>query len=270
MDKAKIFRAIKAKSPTILSCLAAAGLVSTVILTVRATVKAVRYVDYKKEPVTVYYDNEPVSFAPPEPTKKDIFKAVWKDFIPAAATGVGTIICIFGANIISKHQKTLLASAHAMIYSQFLGYSNAVKERFGNEAHEQILQDIVIENPRDVDIYARNSLSDGVMGFEDDREEHLFYDMMSKRYFKSTFSKVLLAEYHLNRNFCLGGTVDENQFYEFLGLDPEDIGCNVGWDMCSGICWIDFEHIKNTTDDGSLEYYIISPIFWPEPFPVED
>jgi len=266
MDKAKIFRAIKTKSPTILSCLAAAGLVSTVILTVRATVKAVRYVDHKKEPVTVYYDNKPVSVTPPEPTKRDILKEVWKDFIPAAATGVGTLICIFGSNFLNKRQICSLSRAHAMIYSQFLGYSNAVKERFGNEAHEQIIKDMVIEDARNVDIFADTR----TMSFEGDNEERLFYDMMSKRYFKSTFSRVLLAEYHLNRNFCLGGTIDENKFYEFLGLDPEDIGCNVGWDMCSGIYWIDFEHIKNTTDDGSLEYYIISPIFWPEPFPVED
>ena len=255
MNKAKIFRSLKAKSPTILSCLAAVGVFSTAFLTVKATIKAVKKVDKLEEP-----------------TKKDIFKAVWKDFLPAAASGIGTVICIFGSDRINKHQKELVASAHAMIYSQFIGYSKAVKERFGMETHQQLLSDMVanIEDARYVDIYADGLLSSNTMSFEDDNEVHLFYDMMSKRYFKSTFAKVLLAEYHLNRNYCLGGTIDENQFYEFLGIDPADIGNDIGWDMSNGVYWIDFEHTKNTTDDQTLEYYIISPVFWPEPFPVED
>ena len=74
------------------------------------------------------------------------------------------------------------------------------------------------------------------------------------------------AEYHLNRNFILRGETNLNEFYEFLGLEPTDAGCELGWDLWSGEMyygnsWIDFEHHLVTSDNG--DYYRIEYPFEP-------
>lgn len=96
------------------------------------------------------------------------------------------------------------------------------------------------------------------LDFGDINEEvRTFYDCFSGRYFESTLSKVLQAEYHLNRNFALGGLyVEVNNFYELLGIAPIDRGKVLGWDCAEDIVWIDFNHYKATLDDGMEVYYI--------------
>ena len=67
----------------------------------------------------------------------------------------------------------------------------------------------------------------------------------------------------MNRTFVLRGEVNLNDFYEFLGLDPIDIGDEIGWEITDDgrvfdKTWIDFEHhfiVPNDNEEG--EYYRI-------------
>lgn len=268
MGKAEIFRFIKAKSPLILSCFAAVGVISTAVLAVKATPKAIKRVEKMREPITVYYDNKPATITPSVPTKKDIFKAVWKDYIPAAAMGVGTIVCIFAASILNKRNQVMLTSSYAVLNKQFKRYSEEVVERFGKETHEDILDTIRIEKPENIVIKAPGLFGDSSISFDScDENKVLFYDMMSKRYFNSTIGSVMTAIHHLNRNFCMGADPEVNMFYDFLGLESVENGDGIGWSPEDGIYWIDFEIFKSKMDDDTLECYVINPIFWPEPFP---
>lgn len=271
MNKTKIFRSLRIKGPTILSCLAIVGVFSTAVAAIVATPKAMKKIEKMREPVTVYYDNEPATITPPEPTKKAIIKAVWKDYIPAAAMGVGTTICILGSNILNKQNQAMITSAYALLNTQFRRYSDEVKRRFGKETHEDILNTMIVERAKKVTISAPGLIDSEAMIFDpDDENELLFYDVMSKRYFNSTIGHVLSALYHLNRNFCLGASPDANMYYDFLGIDGVENGEYNGWSIEDGIYWIDFEIFKETADNGTLEYYVINPMFWPEPFPTED
>lgn len=255
MNKTKIFRKLRAKSPTILSVLAAVGVVSTVVLAVKATPKAMRKCEERS--IKKLADGEGMVL-----TKKEMFTTVWKDYIPAVAMGVGTIACIFGANILNKRSQAMLASSYALLNEQFSRYSGEVKKRFGNEVHEEIVKDIqepntVLEVPR-----ARSITFDAK-----DEQELLFYDVMSKRYFKSTPGHVLSALINLNRSFCEGGDPEVNMYYNFLGLEGVEHGDSKGWSLEDGLYWIDFEIFKNKADNDTLEYYVLNPIYWPEPFP---
>lgn len=269
----KIFRKLSEKSPTILCCVAAAGVISSIIFSVKATPKAMKKIEKMKEPVTVYYDNEPVTITPPEPTKKAIIKAVWKDYIPAALIGVGTIACIFGANVLNKKKQAMLTSAYAALSSQYLGYSNEVKRLFGNEAHEEVMNNIVIKDTKNPDIITPTLIGLAPNDFNQiEEEEILIYlpflhqDSCKKQMYKSTPIKVLNAEIAVMRNYAIGGTVTINDFCYFLGIDPIQYGDDLGWEIGSGMYCVDFEHIRNTTDDDTLEYWIINPVYWPEPF----
>ena len=111
-------------------------------------------------------------------------------------------------------------------------------------------------------IYAGTLIGSSSLDFEDaGEEERLFYDAISERYFQATISQVLQAEYHLNRNFALGGGfITLNQFYEFLGIEPVPGGDEVGWMVSDGLYWVDFDHQKTVVDDGlngEVECYII-------------
>ena len=95
----------------------------------------------------------------------------------------------------------------------------------------------------------------------------MFYDSFSQRYFTSTMSSVLNAQYHVNRNFVLKGWSNLNELYDFLGLEKHSGGDIIGWsadEMFEGglTPWIDFENRLVKMDDG-LECYIISTLFEP-------
>lgn len=90
--------------------------------------------------------------------------------------------------------------------------------------------------------------SSSSLEFEDaDEEPRLFYDSFSNRYFQATFSQVLQAEYHLNRNFALmGGFVPLNMFYEFLGIEPKQDFAGLGW-------WVDDGLSKSASSFSSAD-----------------
>ena len=75
----------------------------------------------------------------------------------------------------------------------------------------------------------------------------------------------MLAEYHLNRNYILRGFARLNEFYKFLGLETTDYGDTVGWDVCSEIYWIDFNHRKTIIGDDhdGFECCIIEMPYYP-------
>ena len=71
----------------------------------------------------------------------------------------------------------------------------------------------------------------------------------------------------MNRNYVIRGSASLNEFYEFLGLDPTNYGNAVGWDICSELFWIDFNHRKTIINigdaDDKIECYIIETPYPP-------
>ena len=96
-------------------------------------------------------------------------------------------------------------------------------------------------------------------------QRHFALYSFSKRYFESTVAQVLEAEYHLNRNWCLGASVYVNDFYNFLGMPTIPGGDELGWHWIysDGLSWIDFNHHKTILEDG-LEVYVIDFVYSPQ------
>lgn len=218
----KIGRSLKKASPTILTCIGAAGVVATAVLAVKATPKADSLI---KADSRRNHDGDPYAA-----TKLEAVKSCWKCYIPAAATGVATIICIFGANTLNKKQQASLASAYALVNRSYSDYKHKLKELYGEDAHKKIMESIAAEKSSMPPITATGGFSNSSLEFEDANEEQrLFYDSFSKRYFQATISQVLQAEYHINRNMVLGAFVTLNDFYDFLGISHVEGGDVVGW-----------------------------------------
>lgn len=136
----KIGRSLKKASPTILTCIGAAGVVATAVLAVKATPKADSLI---KADSRRNHDGDPYAA-----TKLEAVKSCWKCYIPAAATGVATIICIFGANTLNKKQQASLASAYALVNRSYSDYKHSRSDadehpdlqRFGQDAELERLR----------------------------------------------------------------------------------------------------------------------------------
>ena len=244
----------------LLSIMASAGVVGTAIMTAKATPVAMERI--RKESRR-NHDGDSNAY-----TKKEAVAAAWKCYIPAAAIGSATIFCIIGANVLSVRQQASLASAYILLQNSYDDYRKTVKEMYGEETHNAIVNSIMAEESKDVHITAPGFVYNSSLDFGTGMEPEItrtFYDSFSKRYFESTIEKVIQAEYHLNRTFMLSGHIMLNDYYEFLGLEKTDAGETLGWGIGDDeVYWIDFNHRRMTLDDG-MEIFIIDMLF--EPYP---
>ncbi len=245
---------MKKSSPTILTCIGAIGVVATAVIAVKATPKAIVMIeaDSRKK-----HDGDPRAA-----TKIEAFKSCWTCYIPSAITGAATIACIFGANTLNRKQQASLASAYALVNRSYSDYKRKLKELYGEETHKKIMESLAVEKADNTHIFSNGLVTSSSLEFEDAKEEsRLFYDSFSQRYFQSTISNVLQAEYHLNRNFALmGGYAPLNMFYEFLGIEQLQELAGLCWWVNDEMSWIDFNHTKAMVDDGldgEIECYIV-------------
>ena len=252
LNKSKLF--LKRNTSTILTCVGAAGVIATTVMAVQATPKALILI---KEEETIKGG---------ELTKLEKVKIAGPIYIPAVITGSATIACIFGANILNKRHQAALMSAYALLDTSFKDYKRKLKELYGQEAHNKIVDSLAIEKAEKVNVTGAYFSIDCDLSIEENNgEEKLFYDEFSNRYFEATIEQVISAEYHLNRNYTLRGYTVLNELYEFLGLESTKNGSVLGWTPTDeGEYWIDFNHRKVVMDDG-LECYIIEMPFKPQP-----
>lgn len=227
LHKSKLF--FKRNSSTILTCIGAVGVVTTTIMAVKATPKAVMLLEElereKEEELTVL---ETVVVAAPV-------------YIPTVLVGASTIACIFGANVLNKRQQAAITSAYALLNSSYMEYKNKVVDILGEEGHNEIQAEI-----------AKDNYDDSVPVSEG---KELFYDAYSQRYFESTKYAVKEAQYQLNRDLIMRDYIYLNEWYDYLDLEHVDGGWDAGW--CSAICyeaywqmWLDFSSHKTTLEDG--------------------
>lgn len=245
---------------TILTIIGGVGVVGTAVFTAKATPKAMALIEDAKEEKGE------------ELTAWETVKTAGPVYIPAIAIGTSTLVCIFGANLLNKRSQAAITSAYALIDNAYKEYKGKLKELYGEEAHNKIIDAIAVEKAEDVTVSNYNLTSYCDLSVQDGTSEpRLFYDEYSNRFFETTVEQVMNAEYHLNRNFVLRGFVYLNEFYEFLGLEPTDYGSKVGWsinDDC--IFWIDFNHRKALLDNNTLEAVIIETPWGPSIEAMED
>ena len=238
---------VKHNSPTILTCIGAAGVVGTAILTGKSVAKASKLLEEAKEEKGEVL------------TPMETLQVAGPTYIPAVLTGVATIACIFGANTLNKKKQAALLSAYTLLDRSYKDYKEKVDGLYGEGSDRNVRNEL-----------AKDKYDDNDISVDDNKQ--LFYDEFSERYFESTMEKVLEAEYELNHIIARDCGAFLNEFYELLGIDTVDYGDYMGWSSFALVktywyCWIEFEHTKVVMDDG-LECTIISmkqePIFDPE------
>jgi predicted lipase len=182
-------------------------------------------------------------------TKMETVAVAGPAYIPAIITGVSTIACIFGANVLNKRHQAALMSAYALLDNSYKEYKNKLGELYGEDVVEHVTEEVAKDKYEETDI----SVSEG---------KQLFYDEFSGRYFESTMAEVIQAAYTVNRKIALWGGVALNEYYEALDIPQVDYGEFLGW-SAGGLMemtwndWLEFDYNKTLIDDD-LECHIIT------------
>ena len=200
-------------SPEILTGIGIAGMITTTVLAVKATPKALQLIEEAKE-------EQEVDVLPPVET----VKTCWKCYIPAAVTGTVSIACLIGASSVHVRRNAALATAYKLSETALSEYREQVVETIGEKKEQQVREKV---SQKQLEKYPVNNSEIYVTGDGDT----LFLEPLSKRYFKSDIEKVRKVENMLNKQMIhdICGSVSLNEFYDELGLERTDVGDILGW-----------------------------------------
>ncbi len=233
---------LKKYSPTILTGLSMIGVVTTTVLGIKATPKALKLI------------NDAEELQGRELTKKETIKVAWKPYIPTAISCVTTLTSILSLHILNTKTQNALMTAYATLNNLHQEYVAKTKELYGDDADQKIKNAIVNDHP----VMIKNFNDDG----------QLFFDYQSLRYFESSIDAVLKAENDLNAEFAASGAVTMNDFYQLLGLEPLSYANEIGWYDDGTYFEIKFENQLCCMDVGGeqedkIEVFIINAVTEP-------
>lgn len=226
-------------SPEILIGVGITGMLTSVVLGIKATPKAIRLIKDAEEEKGE------------ELTKLETVKACWKCYIPVVATAAVSTACLIGANSVHTRRNAALATAYNLSTTALAEYSEKVIETIGEKKEEairgQINKDKLDKNP----VEKTNVIITG-------KGNTLCCDVLFGRYFESDIDKIKRAIAELNCQLLYNNYVSLNDFYDELDLDHIDIGDDLGWSIEQGKIDVDFG--SQIASDGrpciTLEYNI--------------
>jgi hypothetical protein len=229
---AKNLGGVLAKNSTvILTATACAGVLTTAILAVKATPRALKLYDNLMNDKTV--DGRI--------TKWTIVKACYKPYLPAVATGAATIACIVGSNHISTRRNAALAGVYSLTETAFKEYKEKVVETIGKNKELKVRDDISADAIKNNPVGQNEVIITG-------KGQVLCYDKLSGRYFKSDIEAIRKAVNVMNRELTQDLFVSVNELYYELGLADVEFGRMMGWDVDNGLIEITFS--SQLTEDG--------------------
>lgn len=228
-DVSKFFRGVgrtvSKHSPEILTGIGIAGMVTSTVLAVKATPKALRIC---KE-VDETHD---------EPKKLDYVKATWKCYIPAAITGTLSAACLIGASSVNLKRNAALATAYQISQTALTEYKEKVVETVGEETEKVIREKVAEEKVKNNPIGPNEVI---MIGGED------FYciDSISGRCFKSNEVEIKRVENEINNRLLNYMYVSLNEFYTEIGLSHTAVGDEIGWNIDNGMLEIFITAVKD-------------------------
>lgn len=233
-------------SPHILTGLGCAGLMSTAILTAKATPKALSIL--KEEEIY----REKKNFIPL--SKFEEIKLTWKCYIPAGVVGIATMGCIVGANTVNARRNAAIASLYAISETAFRDYKSKVVEEIG-KTKETKIRDEVIKDHIDANPPSSNVIIAG-------SGDVLCYDLQSGRYFMSSYETIRQKMNDLNYELRSEMRLTLNDLYYALNLPSIELGNLMGFDLDKGqIEPIYSTQLDNTGKPCLVIDYDVYPIY---------
>ena len=207
---------ISKNSPAILTGLSVAGLVGTILFSIRATTNAVLI----RDQIEAEYEIDE------EIPKAVYFKRIAPVYIPTIVMAGVTVACMIGATAIGSKRNAVLSALYAASEVSLKEYQDkvvaVVGEKEERKIRDEIARDRVTQNP----VQSGQVIVTG-------RGDSLCYDSLSGRYFMSDIEKIRRVENNINSSM-IGGMqmwATLNEVYDEMGLPPNDLGEDVGWNV---------------------------------------
>ena len=233
MDKSKfsaVFKTAKSfmvsHSPEILTGIGIAGMITTTVLAVKATPKALEEIEGYKESNEIDEKVKPI----------DAVKVTWKHYVPAAVTCTISIACLIGASSVNARRNAALATAYKLSEAALSEYREAVLETVGEKKEREVRDNVAKKQVAQNPINKSTVICTG-------KGDSLFYDNTCGRYFKSNVDKIDRAVRDLNKRMLSEMYVTLNEFYYEIGLDGIDVGDDLTWSIEDAYIDVDYSAI---------------------------
>lgn len=221
-------------SPAILTGIGITGMITTTVLAVKATPKALDIIADIKERHEEDDDKKVVA--------KELVTKVAPVYIPAVIMGIASTACLIGANSVHAKRNAALAAAYTISDTALREYREKVVETMGEKkdkaVKDEIAKDKLKENPvqnNEVIVTKRGTT--------------LCYDCIFGRYFRSDMETIKRAITKMNRNLAIDMYASLNDFYSEIDIPPVKIGDMIGWNIDDGELEVDFS--SQLAEDGT-------------------
>lgn len=244
----KFGRAFAKNSPTILTGISVAGLISTVVMAVQATPKALGMLDdevfrrYEESLVDkdisyMEYLNCSEGYSVQDRIrtlpKLDLIRLTWRCYMPSILMGGLTIGCIVGANSINLRRNAALASVYSLTETALKEYQAKVVETIGENKEQKIRDDIHKDKVAKDPVNNKEVILTG-------KGDTLCYDVLSGRYFKNDIENIRKIQNELNRDLLTEMFISLNDVYYAFGLAGVKTGNDMGWNVDEGLIEFSF------------------------------
>jgi hypothetical protein len=227
----------KQHSPELLVGLGIAGMATSTVLAVKATPKAVARIDKIIEDKNEQLMDEAVAkqqsaYSPITKLKKgDVIKLCWKDYAPAAITGVASIVCIIGGTHINLRRNAALVTAvklSEVTIKDLQAYKDKVVETIGEEKSDEIEAKVNENVVQQAAINLDSAIVPGVGPI-------LCLDKIGGQWFRSDKETIREAINRLNYTMNDDMYVSLNDFYDEIGISHTVAGEQLGWNRDQGL-----------------------------------
>lgn len=233
---------VRKHSPEILVGLGITGMLSSMVLAVKATPKALSLIDDQK-----------LRLGEEKLTPIETIKVAWKPYVPSGILSILSISCIIGATNINLKRNAALATAYTISERTLVNYKNKVIDAIGEKKEKKIQEELAQDK---VD---KNKVNDNQVIITSNGET-LCMDSLSGRYFKSDIETIRKVVNDLNRQLTFQHYISLNEFYDELGLKHIKNGSYMGWNLDDGLIEVYFN--TALADNGQpciVMEYDISP-----------
>lgn len=237
--------------PEILTGIGIAGMITTTILAVRATPKALTLIEREKDRqnkqlIDEAEKNNKSNCSQISKLKTlDVVKVAWKCYIPSAVVGTASIACLIGASSTHIRRNAILATAYKLSESAFTEYKEKVIETIG-EKKEQVVRDNIVK-----DRIEKNPANNTEIIITKKGNTKCL-DMISGRYFLSDIDKIKKAVNEINARLLRESYVSLTDFYDEIGLSPSKISDKIGWNSEVGLIEIYISAVLDENEEPCI------------------
>lgn len=196
--------------PLILTTTAVTGVVSTTVLAVAATPKALRDI----------WDAESEQEDPITPLEK--VKLTWGYYAPAVVVGGLTVAAIVGIHSVHARRQAAVLGLLSLTEKAYSEYRTKVVETIGENKDKAIRDEVAKDRIENDPVSSHEVIITGA-------GQHLCYDSITGRYFESDIESIRRAVNDINAQCLNEMYASQNDFYRLINLPLTPFGEEIGW-----------------------------------------